>query len=38
VKLQAHNSFAAIEALEHHWEQLDDERKKMFAQMAVLTR
>jgi hypothetical protein len=37
-QLPEHDSYAAIEALEHHWDRLSDERKETFAQMAVLTR
>lgn len=31
-------AWAEVEALQHHWEALDDDRKTLFAQMAVLTR
>ena len=31
-------TWAEVEALQHHWEALDDDRKTLFAQMAVLTR
>lgn len=37
-QLGEHNSYAAVEGLEHHWGKLSDERKETFAQMAVLTR
>ncbi len=28
----------SIESLEHHWEDLDDDRKQSYAQMAIVTR
>ena len=41
-RLQQHNLsggfYADIEQLESHWDQLDDQRKIMYAQMSVLTR
>lgn len=30
--------WAEVELLQHHWDSLDDDRKTLFAQMAVLTR
>lgn len=32
------STYDDIKALEDHWQQLDDERKTVYAQMAVLTR
>ena len=37
-QLDDHSSYAAIQALEHHWDKLSEERKEQFAQMAVVTR
>jgi hypothetical protein len=34
----ASGSFAEVQQLEHHWDQLSAERKTSFAQMAALTR
>lgn len=31
-------TFAEVQQLEHHWDELSDERKTTFAQMAMLTR
>ena len=37
-QLDEHSSYAAIEALEHHWDKLSVKRKEQFAEMAALTR
>ena len=37
-QLDEHSSYAAIEALEHHWDKLSKKRKEQFADMAVVTR
>ncbi len=31
-------TFAEVQRLEHHWDELGDDRKTTFAQMAMLTR
>lgn len=37
-QLDEHSSYAAIEALEHHWDKLSEKRQEQFAEMAALTR
>jgi hypothetical protein len=37
-KPESWESFNAIQALENHWERLQDDRRVLFAQMASLTR
>ena len=37
-QLDRHSSYAAIEALEHHWDKLSEKRKEQFAEMAALSK